>query len=92
MAYDASSEIKKELALLDKNDRGDKVAVQLITYKDKTKGVAIDIRNMYTDAGGEIKPTAKGIRLSSDMMAEVIISCFNHLSEEDREKVMGELF
>lgn len=88
MAYNAQNETREELAVIEKNSRGDCVAVSKITKDDK---VSYDIRNMYTDDNDELRYTSKGVRMSDDMTKEVVLAILKSLSQEDLEEVLGGL-
>lgn len=88
MAYNAQNETREELAVIEKNSRGDCVAVSKITKADK---VSYDIRNMYTDDNDELRYTSKGVRMSDDMTKEVVLAILKSLSQEDLEEVLGGL-
>lgn len=71
MAYNAENDLRKELGLFGKNNRGDKIAVTKIT-NTKSGDVSYDIRNMYTTEDGEVRPTAKGVRIREELMDKII--------------------
>lgn len=91
MAYDASNEIKKDLAVLDKNERGDKVMVTRVDYKDKDRASTFDIRAAYTKEDGSVCPTAKGIRISTDMTIDIIVALVKGMDESSRDDLMEKL-
>lgn len=85
MAYDSSKETITELALVDKNDRGDKIKVSHITVKGKAGDFA-DIRLMYTPEGAsEVRPTQKGVRFSTEILPEIVTALIPMLSAEEAE-------
>lgn len=87
MAYDSSKEKNTELALLDKNDRGDKVRIAHITVKGSTTEY-VDIRTMYTPEGSdEVKPTSKGVRFSSDMLLDMVNALVTVLEPNEVEQL-----
>ena len=67
MAYSVDKET--ELAMLDKNNRGDKIVIKKIENNGNT---SIDIRQYYTNDNDEIKPTTKGVRFNAEMLADVV--------------------
>lgn len=71
MAYNADNEVKEELAVVRKNNRGDHIVVQKVT--SKTSGsVSVDVRNYYTNDDEQLLPTSKGIRINSEVLPEVL--------------------
>lgn len=90
MAYNATNEIKEVIATFDKNKRGDKIRVTKVSQKESNK-VSIDVRTMYTADDLEIKPTTKGIRIDSEMAADVIVAMLKALGQDIIQDVMAAL-
>lgn len=90
MAYRADNEVREELGVFDKNDRGDKVSVTKITTKDTNK-ISFDIRNMYTTADDELRFTQKGVRLNSEMTVDVVKALLKGLDESEVMDVLNAL-
>lgn len=78
MAYDFSKEIQEVVEDFEKG-KGT-VRVTRIVNSDSGEEY-IDVRNMYTDASGEIKPTSKGVRLDKELAKEVIVAMIKGLGE-----------
>lgn len=87
MAYDNKSEVREELAMLDRNNRGDKISVVKITDESKDK-VSYDIRNMYTTDDDEVRFTQKGVRLSDELTVEVVGAILKSLDEDKRQDLL----
>lgn len=82
MAYNASNEEKKTLVEVEKNSRGEYVIASLIT--NKTSGnQSLDIRQYYTDKEGQVAPTSKGIRISTELALELIKGLVDALEEDE---------
>ena len=89
MAYNASNEERTELAVIQKNNRGDNIIVAKI--KNKNTGTeSIDIRNYYTDDNGELKPSSKGIRLNMELAAEVVKAVLKSMHIVEVEDIFDE--
>jgi len=84
MPYNFDNDVQEVIKTIDKGSRGEKIRISRITSNPKNgnKSVSVDIRNMYTDDNGEIKPTTKGLRLKSEMAAEVIVAMVEALGED----------
>lgn len=74
-------------AMLDKNSRGDYIQVSSI----EGKMWAMDIRQMYTAADGEIKPTTKGIRVNEELVVDLLVECVKALPSDLYEELMERL-
>ena len=74
-------------AMLDKNSRGDYIQVSSI----EGKMWAMDIRQMYTAADGEIKPTTKGVRVNEELVVDLLVECVNALPSDLYEELMERL-
>ena len=73
--------------MLDKNSRGDYIQVSSI----EGKMWAMDIRQMYTAADGEIKPTTKGVRVNEELVVDLLVECVNALPSDLYEELMERL-
>lgn len=82
MAYNFDDEKRELVASVDKNDRGDSVYVTHIV-NSKTSAEWVDIRWMYKDDKDETKPTKKGLRVSTELLPEIIKALMSVLSEEE---------
>ena len=71
MAYNADNEIREVLAEVQKNNRGDYVIASKITNKN-TGAVSVDIRQYYTNDANEVMPTAKGIRINTELLPDLL--------------------
>lgn len=74
-------------AMLDKNSRGDYIQVSSV----EGKMWSIDIRQMYTTADGEIKPTTKGVRVNEELVVDLLVECVNALPSDLYEELMERL-
>lgn len=74
-------------AMLDKNSRGDYIQVSSI----EGKMWAMDIRQMYTAADGEIRPTTKGVRVNEELVVDLLVECVNALPSDLYEELMERL-
>ena len=76
-------------AVLDKDSRGNYVQVSTIE-SDNARGSswAMDIRMMYTNADGEIKPTTKGVRANDELIVDLLVECVKALPEDLYEELM----
>ena len=74
-------------AMLDKNSRGDYIQVSSV----EGKMWAMDIRQMYTAADGEIKPTTKGVRVNEELVVDLLVECVNALPSDLYEELMERL-
>lgn len=82
MAYDVTKEKQEVLAQIEKNSRGDVIQVSKITMVGRTTE-SVDIRIMYTDDDGELRPTRKGVRFNSEQAAEVAAALVKNFISED---------
>jgi len=87
MAYDASKETQELLVMLDKNNRGDKIGIKKITRNDNGT-ISADIRNYYTNDAEEICPTSKGVRVNTEMLADVVTALVDMLEVDEIEQLM----
>ena len=74
-------------AMLDKNSRGDYIQVSSI----EGKMWAMDIRQMYTAADGEIRPTTKGVRVNEELVVDLLVECINALPNDLYDELMERL-
>ena len=90
MAYNDSSEIKETVGEWEKNSRGDYIRVTNVTPTNGKAG-SVDIRNMYTNDDGDIKPTTKGIRVPKGMVGDVVVAMLRCLSASEIEDVADDI-
>lgn len=84
MAYDSSKETRDVLALVNKNDRGDKIQVAKIKVEGKSTEF-MDVRLMYTpDGTDELRATQKGVRFSTEILPEVVAGMVKAMSDDER--------
>lgn len=69
MAFD--NEVQTELAMIQKNNRGNYIRVARIDNK-VSGSVNADIRMYYTDDNEELRPTQKGVRINSELLPDVL--------------------
>lgn len=80
---------EEELGMIKKNDRGDFIRIARIIPAKGNE--AIDIRMFYTDEMGQLRPTSKGIRISTEKVAEVIRLMMKGLKIEEYEELLEEV-
>jgi len=80
MAYDFTKDVAEIIEDFEKGDKGALVRVSRIVNTESGEEF-IDIRNMYT-SDGEIKYTAKGIRMSKEMAMGVLKAAIKGLGED----------
>ena len=85
MAYDSSNESREVLGEVEKGARGDKIIISKIT-NTKTGNESIDIRLFYLNKDGELAPTSKGIRFSTEVTDEVIAALQKVVVTTDAEE------
>lgn len=91
MPYNYDKDEQFRIALIDKNDRGDKIQVQSIKNKN-TGSESIDIRLMYTPEGtDELRHTSKGVRFNVEMLPDMVIPMAMYMQPDDMEKLFKEL-
>lgn len=72
--------------LIDKNSRGDYFQVSSV---DDGKMWSLDVRQMYTDYAGDIKPTQKGVRVNEETVVDLLAACIKALPEDLYEELMN---
>lgn len=90
MAYDASKEKQVEYGMIKKNSRGEYIKVTRIIPSDR-KMESIDIRLYYTDDSDTIRPTQKGVRISSEQIGEVVRAILRAMTPEEKLDITNEL-
>ncbi len=90
MAYNDNNETQEELAVIQKNRRGDYLVVKKIT-NDTAGSVSVDVRNYYTNDEDEMMPTSKGVRINSKMLVEVMAAMAKCLTEKEIEELKNKL-
>lgn len=91
MAYDANNEKQIEYGLIQKNSRGEYFRVARVIPNGSSRLQAVDIRTMYTDDTDTIRPTSKGVRVSSESIVEVATAIFKAMSIEEKEEFLDAL-
>ena len=92
MAYNSQNETQKEIAVVDKNTRGDKIRVARIEKVGKTQTtVSVDVRTMYTADDGEVRPTQRGIRIDSETAPDIILAMIKALGEDARQQIIADI-
>lgn len=86
MAYDFTKEIQEVVEDFERGGKGSVVRVTRIVNSENGNEF-LDVRTMYTDAAGDIKPTAKGIRLPKELATEVIVAMIKGLGENGVELI-----
>lgn len=93
MAYDASKDQFVETAQVKKNARGDVVSVRKVS-QDDFKTASIDVRLLEMGGNGELKFTSKGVRINSELGAELaigILKCLDKAEVMDFMELANEL-
>lgn len=80
MAYNAENFDEETIGSVELKN-GNNVTVKKVTTKSSGEE-AIDIRRMYTDDNGEVRPTSKGIRVSMECIPELLGYIVKALSRE----------
>lgn len=76
---------RTNVATIEKNNRGEYFKVDKIV--EEGKGNQIDVRAYYTDSDtGEVRPTSKGIRIKSELTADILIAMYNAMDEESKQE------
>lgn len=88
MAYDASKEKQEEYGLITKNSRGEYFRITRVIPGDN-KVDSIDIRLYYTDGEENIRPTQKGVRVSSEIVPELVLSILRAMNEDEITTLQG---
>ena len=69
MAFTPKNQKQEILKDIQKNNRGELIRISRI---ETDSGVAFDVRQLYTNDNDEVCYTSKGIRLSDELMYQVI--------------------
>lgn len=88
--YNPDNETKVFLKDIEKNKRGDFIRVSAV-INNQTGEKSYDIRNMYTTDSGEPGFTAKGVRLKSEMVKDVVCALMSDLDTEEYNQIISEL-
>lgn len=79
MAYSTTDKL---IGDIQKNDAGEVVRVSRVAYKSGNE--ALDVRTYYTNEKGELAPTKKGIRVSSESLPELMKLMVDGMSTEEK--------
>ncbi len=90
MAYNFNDEKQVEIAMLKKNDRGEYYKITRI-IPGNNRLESVDMRLMYTDDSDNIRPTKKGVRVSTEDIVQFTVAIIQSLSAEEREEVLDGL-
>lgn len=90
MAYNADKEVVTLIGTVDKDEKGNKIDVKKLTSKTSSR-VQVDIRTMYTNDDGEVRPTQKGCRFNIEQLAEITGLLASMLSDEEKEVLVNSL-
>lgn len=91
MAYNPNKDEQTQIAIFDKNDRGDKIQIQHIKNKN-TGSESIDIRLMYTKEGEtDVRPTQKGVRFNVELLYNMAEALASALTDDDKVKLQDYL-
>lgn len=86
MAYSYVEDSREELGTIEKGSN-----TVLINKIKSGERESIDIREYYTDEAGELKPSKKGIRLNTEVAADLILSVAKALEVDELSDVIEKL-
>ena len=86
MAYAYVEDSREELGTIEKGSN--KVLINKIKSGERE---SVDIREYYTDEAGELKPSKKGIRLNTEVAADLILSVAKTLEADELSDVIEKL-
>lgn len=81
----AFNDTTKVIKQIEKNNRGEYIQVGRV-IKNNGEVSGVDIRTMFTK-NNEILPTYKGVRLSSEIVPEVVYSLIKCMSSEELQEL-----
>lgn len=90
MAYNADKEIVELIGSFDKDSRGNKIEVKKMSSKTSSR-VQVDIRTMYTDEDGVVRPTTKGCRFSIEKLTNMVGLLASMLDDTEKEDLVRSL-
>lgn len=90
MAYNANNEKQEEIAVIQKNNRGDHIVIKKVTSV-KSGNVSIDVRNYFTNEDGDLQPTSKGVRINSELLLEAMMAMAKGLEANEIEDLKDAL-
>lgn len=85
MAYNEATVLSK----ISKNSRGEEFWISSVPEKDG--GNSVDVRLYYTNDKNEMAPTKKGIRVSSELMPEVMLAMFDAMDESAKADFVSDI-
>ena len=86
MAYSYVEDSREELGTIEKGSN-----TVLINKIKSGERESVDIREYYTDEAGELKPSKKGIRLNTEVAADLILSVAKALEVDELSDVIEKL-
>lgn len=86
MAYSYVEDSREELGTIEKGSN-----TVLINKIKSGERESVDIREYYTDEAGELKPSKKGIRLSTEVVADLIVHVAKALEVDELSDVIEKL-
>ena len=86
MAYSYVEDSREELGTVEKGSN-----TVLINKIKSGERESVDIREYYTDEAGELKPSKKGIRLNTEVAADLILSVAKALEVDELSDVIEKL-
>lgn len=86
MAYAYVEDSREELGTIEKGSN--KVLINKIKSGERE---SVDIREYYTNEAGELKPSKKGIRLNTEVAADLILSVAKTLEADELSDVIEKL-
>lgn len=86
MAYSYVEDSREELGTVEKGSN-----MVLINKIKSGERESVDIREYYTDEAGELKPSKKGIRLNTEVAADLILSVAKALEVDELSDVIEKL-
>ena len=90
MAYNANNEKQEEIAVIQKNNRGDYIVIKKVTNVN-SGNVSIDVRNYYTTGEGDVQPTKQGLRINSELLLEAMTAMAKGLEINEIEDLKDAL-
>lgn len=72
---------------IDKNGRGDTIRVARIANEKGDE--FLDVRNYYTNDGGERCPTQKGVRFNTEISVDIVTALLEAMTADEFNEVMS---
>jgi len=82
MAYNSKDEERNIVGTIDKGQSGNQIVITKIK-NTKTEKESIDVRLFYKDEAGELRPTSKGVRFSTEATVDFVKAIISTLTDEE---------